>query len=348
MKIECSNCQTVYNIPDERLPQGKVAGFNCKKCTTKIVVDLRNNSSGKEKADNPAPTKSDSSSEQNQPGDPRHNGLKDKILKSIDELPPMPQVVAKTRSLLADSTSDAKKIAGVIETDQGIASKVLKIANSAYYGLSGKISTIQHATVVLGAKTLGEIVTMSGTAKLMNGKLPGYGYKSNDLWLHSLAVAQGAKIIANVKNPELLEEAHTAGLIHDVGKLILDNYVLERRAEMDAFMETEEKAFNDAEFEFFGFDHAEIASEICAKWHFPDQISRAIKCHHKPSESEEDELSYILHTADYVATISGIGYDDDDFLYELEEGTQDFLKLKQEDISNIVMEVTESVNKISF
>jgi len=132
MKIECSKCKKLYNIPDERLPEGKIASFSCKNCGTKIRLDLRKNNSGIEKSDDLKLTKPYSSSEQKKNNDPGENSLKDKILESIDELPPMPQVVAKTQALLADSTSDAKKIAEVIETDQGIASKVLKIANSAY------------------------------------------------------------------------------------------------------------------------------------------------------------------------------------------------------------------------
>jgi putative nucleotidyltransferase with HDIG domain len=347
MKIECSNCLKLYNISDDRLPPGRGAAFNCKKCGTKIILEPLKGDSINKKTDPLKFPEADSASECNQDTGPNEENLKVKILQSIDELPPMPQVVTRTQALIADYNSDSKKIAEIIETDQGIASKVLKVANSALYGMSGRISTIQHASVVLGYKTLGEIVTISGTEKILNGKLPGYGYNSNDLWKHSLAVAQSAKIVADMKNPNLLDEAHTAGLIHDVGKIILDDHIFKQRAEIDNFMQTEEKTFIDAEIRFFGFDHANIASEICKKWHFPEAISLAIKCHHQPSESNGDELSYILHAADYIAMLSGIGYDDDDFLYELEEGTQDFLKLKQEDVSQIVMEVTEMVNKIS-
>ena len=122
---------------------------------------------------------------------------------------------------------------------------------------------------------------------------------------------------------------HTAGLIHDVGKIILDRYVLEERDEIGDYMSREEKTFLDAERYFFGFDHAEIASEICRAWKIPETITLAIGCHHQPSISNGDELSYILHMADYVATMGGIGYDDDHILTRLKK-VMDFLGLSQE------------------
>ena len=275
-------------------------------------------------------------------------GLRDKILKSVKELPPMPQVVIKAQELIADSKADAKKIAGIIETDQSIATKVLKVANSSYYGMSGKISSISHASVVLGHEILGEVVTLAGAEGILDGKLPGYGYDSKDLWKHSLAVAFGSKIIANLKNPDLAKEAHMAGLIHDVGKIILDCYIVEKKEEIESFLEKEEKTFLDAESQYFGFNHAQIASEVCKKWNFPESLNFAINYHHRPGNSDGNELCYILHMADYIAILSGIGYDSDDTLYELEEGTMNYLNITNEDVSEIVLKVTESVNKISI
>ena len=112
-------------------------------------------------------------------------------------------------------------------------------------------------------------------------------------------------------------------------------------------MEKEEKTFLDAESQYFGFNHAEIASEVCKKWNFPDSINFAIKYHHQPGNSDGNELCYILHMADYIAVLSGIGYDSDDILYELEEGTMDYLSFSNENVSEIVLQVTESVHKIS-
>jgi putative nucleotidyltransferase with HDIG domain len=277
----------------------------------------------------------------------RKMSLKEKIIKKIDELPPLPQVVFKIHELIRNPDSNTKDIAKVIETDQAIATKVLRIANSAYYGMAGKISSIQHASVVLGLKTLGEIVTIVGSRGTLTRKLPGYGYNTKDLWEHSLAVAIGSKIIAGVKNPSLVNEAYTAGLIHDVGKIVLDPYILEQKDKIESYMENEEKTFLDAENHFFAFNHAEIAFEICEKWNFPEHINIAIKGHHNPSHMENNDLSYILHVADHTARLIGIGYDEDDFLYKLEGGTMDHIGLKQEDISEIIFKITDSMKSFS-
>jgi HD-like signal output (HDOD) protein len=348
MIIECSNCNKKFKIQEDRLPEGKIATFPCKNCGEKFRLDLRTGQKINEKSNGSKPNETDLVPNSQAEKETDDTGLKDKILKGVKELPPMPQVVMKTQELIADSNSDAKKIAELIETDQGIATKVLKVANSSYYAMSGKISSISHASVVLGQKTLGEIVTLAGAEGILDGKLPGYGYDSKDLWKHSLAVALGSKIISNSKNPDLVKEAHMAGLIHDVGRIILDSYIVEKKEEIESYMEKEEKTFLDAESQYFGFNHAEIASEVCKKWNFPDSINFAIKYHHQPGNSDGNELSYILHMADYIAILSGIGYDTDDILYELEEGTMDYLNFSNEDVSDIVLKVTESVNKISI
>jgi putative nucleotidyltransferase with HDIG domain len=348
MIIECSNCGKKFKIQEDRLPKGKIIAFPCKNCGDKFRLDLRNGQIVNDKSNEFEPSHTDLAPNPQPENETDDKGLKDKILKSVKELPPMPQVVIKTQELITDSNADAKKFAEIIETDQGIATKVLKVANSSYFGMSGRISSISHASVVLGHKILGEVVMLAGAEGIMDGNLPGYGYDSKDLWKHSLAVAFGSKIIANSKNPDLVKEAHMAGLIHDVGKIILDSYIVEKKEEIESFMEKEEKTFLDAESQYFGFNHAEIASEVCKKWNFPESISFAIKYHHQPGNSDGNELSYILHLADYIAISSGIGYDSDDILYELEEGTMDYLSITNEDVSEIVLKVTESVNEISI
>jgi putative nucleotidyltransferase with HDIG domain len=183
---------------------------------------------------------------------------------------------------------------------------------------------------------------MAGASGILRGSMPGYGYDSQELWKHSLTVAFSAKLIAGLTHKKLTYEAHTAGLIHDVGKIILDRYVLDRMDEISVYMVQKEKSFLEAERHIFGFDHAEIASEVCRTWKFPENISLAIGAHHQPSSTDGDALSYIIHVADHIATMGGITYDDDEALRELETGTMGVLNLKQTDFSDIMVKALEA------
>ena len=274
--------------------------------------------------------------------------LAKKILRDVKDLLPMPQVILKAQQMMADPNHDIKKIAGLIESDQAIAVKVLRFANSAYYGLSGKVASIQQAFVVLGYQTLGQILSIAGFSSFMGKSLPGYGFESEDFMRHSLAVAISSTIIAEKVDPTLANEAHTAGVIHDIGKIILDKYIVENKEAFRTFLDNEQETFLSAEKHVIGFDHAEIAFEICKKWHIPTVMTQAIKYHHCPSSLDGDELSYILHLADYVATKSGGGYDSDDHLYQLEEGTLNQLGLRHEDVRTMMSEVIESMTQLSI
>jgi putative nucleotidyltransferase with HDIG domain len=241
-----------------------------------------------------------------------------------------------------------QEVAQMIETDPGITLKVLRVANSAYYGASGKTSTIMQACVRLGLRGLSEVVILAGTEKVLSGKLPGYGYDTGELWRHSLAVAYGSKILANMCDPSLSSVAHTAGLIHDIGRIILDPYIGEQKKPIEDYMEKNQKTFLDAEIEHVGFSHAEVAAEVCKGWKFPEFMSKAINWHHNPAGSDGDRLSYILHMADHLSLMGGVSYDDDDILNEIQEGTMSFLQLKQADLSDITFNIMESVNKIGM
>lgn len=347
MNIECEVCNAVYKIKDGVIPPGRKVKYTCKNC--RLIQDAAQERREPAKNDGSACNahgRTDGSPTTDQ-SEERNKSLKENILRGIQDLPPMPQVLMEIHDQISGADINTKKIADSIETDQAIASKVLRLANSAYFGLSGRVSSIRSALTLFGLKGLLEVVSMAGCEKLLTGKLPGYGYESEDLWRHSLTVAYGCKILATSIDPGISDTAHLAGLIHDSGKLIMDRFVAERKAEFKIYMESEQKSFLDAEAHFFGFTHARVAREICRKWKFPEMISNAVGWHHRPSGSNRDLLSYILHMTDQLATWIGVGYDSDDVLYQLEEGTMDFLGLKRTDLGPLVSEITESVSKVT-
>ncbi len=149
------------------------------------------------------------------------------------------------------------------------------------------------------------------------------------------------------KKPELVDDAFSAGLIHDCGKLILDKYIAERKELFEQFMQTQQKSFTVAEHEVLGFDHAQIASEVCEKWQIPKNITRAIACHHNPSSAGNDDLAFIIHAADSIALMSGIGAGIDGMMYEIDKKVLAALALGADEVSLFMAEAVEFVEKTS-
>jgi putative nucleotidyltransferase with HDIG domain len=339
MDIQCEVCKTVFKVQNGLIPAGTKIRFMCKKCRP---VSGSVDRSKLSKLSAPAVI---GYPELNQPDPNRDRLTKERVLNSIRDLPAMPKVITEIQNQMTTADINTRKICGLIETDQAVATKVLRAANSAFYGQSGKVSTMHGALNLIGLKGLMEVVSLIGAHKLLVGKLPGYGYDAEDLWKHSLAVAYGSKLLALERDPGISDTAHLAGLIHDVGKIILDRFIVEKKTEIAAFMENEQKTFWDVETKFFGLNHAKVAAEVCRKWKFPAVMANAIGWHHEPLGSNKDLLAHILHMADHLATMIGIGYDSDDVLSQVEEGTMDFLGLKQVDLGELVSRTMESVNQ---
>ena len=337
MRIDCEHCGSIHNIPDERLENlGDHIVFPCPKCQGRIEVDLRDE---KEAAVPPSSSPSTASA------DLTGQDLKDRILKTVNDLPPMPQVAQKAREIITKEDWSYKDLAEVIEADQAIASRVLKIANSAYYGISGQVSSIQKASVILGRNTLNELLTLACAESVLGSELKGYQQQSDDIWKRSLAVVMGAKSLAQRRHPDLAEDAFSAGLLHDCGKLILDQYILERTDQFESFVDQGEVSFLEAEQHILGFDHAEIAAEVCEKWSISGQLATAIRYHHRPLETEARELTYIVHAADAISMMSGLGAGIDGMMYKLDDQVLSFLELDEELIATHMIEIIRNVEK---
>ena len=350
MKITCGQCDVSFRLPDDKMPSGKVVAFPCPACKGRIELDLRPGNAPVDSGEKP----SQQTPDVNQPDSKGPEELKDRVLRSLSELPPMPQIVFKALEIIDDPDSDSRKVADLIETDQAIATKVLKMANSAYYGMSGKVSSLQQASVVLGYKALGELITLAATASLLGDRLHGYNMDSGALWRHSLAVAFGSKLIARRRNPSLENDAFSAGLIHDVGKLALDRPVLNRKKRFDEFLEDGTQTIVNAEKSIMGFDHAEIGYDICQHWKIPEILARAIRYHHDPWEQGQDELTAIVFMADTIAKMaesmdmagvieSGLQA----VMYMIDDKAMEYLELDEDAVADIMRNTLEAVEQVS-
>ncbi|RJQ75035.1 MAG: HDOD domain-containing protein [Desulfobacteraceae bacterium] len=344
MRIECKACHKFYTLPDDRLPHGKVVSFPCPACKGKITLDLRiqeekPDASGDRLIFKPLTEEAES--------DLSSDDLKKRIIKRINDLPPMPKVLFKAREVLSDSNSSFKDISKIIETDQAIAAKILKVANSAYYGLSGMVSSIHQASVVLGYQTLEQVITMVSSSSLLGKQLRGYGLQAGILWKHSLGTAIASRLIAKLRAPSLENDAFSAGLIHDAGKLALDPHVLSKRREIDSFLRDKSPSFLEAERHVLGFDHTEIAHDLSQKWKLPENHAAAMRYHHTPGEANGNLLAHIVHLADHIAKQSGYGSGPGFDNQPVHAESLEKFKLKSENLEEISGQVKASVEEIT-
>ena len=209
MRVECPECLIVTAVSNDLVVTRKRAlELTCSKCKSDIHIQL--SLSVETEQDKPFDAASDdsltrlTSSISETEEDPEVLSLKSKILRSLVELPPMPNIILKAREIIEDPRTGLKDLSAVIEHDQAIVARVLALANSAYYGLSGMVSSIQHASILLGQKTLSELITIAASSRLLSQKLKGYQLNPGDLLRHSLAVALGSRIIAGKKDAKLI------------------------------------------------------------------------------------------------------------------------------------------------
>ena len=230
------------------------------------------------------------------------------IRKIIYHTASLPAVMIKVDQIIKHPGTSPAQLAEIVETDPAMVAGILKVANSAYYGFRGKVATIRHAAALFGTRRLAELIMAISAGGVLGKAMGGYGLNAGDLWRHSIAVASTAREIAAAVDTDATDTAYQAGLLHDVGKIILDPYVQERKVLFDHYHATyPEGTVQDAERDILGFDHAVIAAILCENWNLPRSISFSIRHHHQPSFAGDHQLSHIVHMADYITLQAGVG-----------------------------------------
>jgi putative nucleotidyltransferase with HDIG domain len=232
------------------------------------------------------------------------------LIKNIGELPTIPSVFFTVSKMLSDPRTSAIDVGQAISSDQVIASKVLKLANSAFYGFAGKVNTVPHAIAVLGFNATKNVVLTTSILSALNLKTPIEGFSLAAFWKHSAAVGAIARLTAAEVYPQKREEAFVTGLLHDIGKFILAICAPEDFANCINHAMSKGCLFLDAEKEILGICHTDIAALINRKWNLPAEIAAVITSHHRDSgiPSEYAKLIAVVKLADVLARGLQFGY----------------------------------------
>lgn len=245
--------------------------------------------------------------------------IEDLISKTAD-LPALPVAAIRVMKEADSSSSSAQSVARYLSFDQSLTARVLRLANSAYYGLSRKVRDPQEAVVVLGMRCVRSLAVIASTYPFLNRPLKGYEVSPEWLWEHSFATGVGAQQIASRHNSASPELAFTAGLLHNIGKVALSVWLENKVVGMKEIAEKGNIGFDQLERQLFGHDHAEIGGFLAESWNLPRPICEAIGFHHRPSMAgEHQNVTDCVHIADKMAMELGFGYSGEWPCYEFDE-----------------------------
>lgn len=271
------------------------------------------------------------------------------ILAGIHQIPPFPQVVVKAMDIISDPQYMVSDLVEVIRLDQSITANILKLCNSAYFGLPRKVSSLKEAVVYLGTVQLRQVLLSSGAKDIYDRPDKGYSYFAGELWQHAIACALMSQVLArHLQLPLDENDVFTAALLHDVGKVVLSTYVSEEYAEIEMMVKEEKMPFHEAERRALGFDHAEIGGRLAELWKFPDAIAAAIRFHHQPEKASKQYrlLSELIALADGLVMMVGYTTSVDGLSYHIPHLLVDKLKLKKDDIQFLMLKFQEEMDKV--
>ncbi|MGE3173138.1 MAG: HDOD domain-containing protein [Planctomycetota bacterium] len=236
----------------------------------------------------------------------RQERMRRELLQKSDLVPPLPEFVVRLLALLNKPETEPHDLEFYMQNDQVLVAKMLAMVNSPFYGLNRTVRTIKDAVMVLGFRGVRSLVLASSTAKFMQRDFSCYGHDTKGLWTHAACVAAGARTIARAckLGAEVSEQLFVAGLLHDIGKLLLTPYL------SDALRAQPADTRVDAALErkLMGIDHTEAGALVTAKWNLATEVQEVIKAHHDRGQDGDTRFAAVVRLADAVAHERGVGF----------------------------------------
>lgn len=234
---------------------------------------------------------------------------RDELLAALRDLPPLPSVVLELVESLGHEELSATQYAAKISRDQALTAKLLRLANSSFYGRGRQVRSVAEAITVLGLRTVRGAVTAAGLAGSFR-RHPSFDQYT--FWRHSLGSALCAQALATELGRDDADLAFTVGLLHDIGRLALASAFASAYGDVEQWRHEQDCPLGDAEYAVLGIDHAEVGGLIARQWNFAPAIVDAIRQHHVPPASAELTLTGIAHVADAIAHALGLAGDADE------------------------------------
>lgn len=260
------------------------------------------------------------------------------VLKSLKTLPPFPLVAQRALLLLNQTEVSIQELVDIVKFDPAITANVLRISNSAFFGLRREIHSLHQALLLLGTQELLKIIIASGVTRLFCRSTPGYFSDRLGLWRHSVSVALMANLLARELDHPERATSFTAGLLHDIGKVVLSLYVDQKFSEIMEVVDGRGVSFQAAEKEVLGIDHAQLGGEMARLWDFPDRLRLVINLHHldKP-EAFADDMVLLVYLADLLVLMFGQDLGADGLAYDGYPEVLRHFHMRERDLEKILL-----------
>jgi len=237
--------------------------------------------------------------------------LRARIYSKIEELPTLPSVLPRLMHLMEDEMVSTSYVADIIAGDPALSSKILKAANSAYYGFPQEIGTLERAVALLGFNMVRSLALSIGIMHSLPSGIRSSHFSDEGLWTHSLAVARAMERLGRKARPgDTREHLFVVGLLHDIGKVVLIEFFRETFVQaLEEAQRPETALLHVAERGLFGFDHGEVGAMLLTRWKIPPVISGPIGVHHEsgfPEEMDEVDVA-LLRVSDALCQNLGLG-----------------------------------------
>ena len=269
------------------------------------------------------------------------------ILTKIKSFPSMPATGAKMLRMLEDPETTVDEIEDVLRHDPGLTGNVLKLANSAYFGIPSKVASTRQAVLLLGVKKLIQLVIASCVNAVMDKPVPGYNMPPGDLWRHSIAVSIAAEALVKDKKYIEPEDIFTPALLHDIGKLILGHFVKEEQEAIEKIAQ-QGVPYVVAENMVLGTDHAEVGAQVLTQWSFPRDVIDAVRWHHDPDFPEKARVPIdVIYLANLLCETNGVGKEDETYCAELSPSVIERLGMDVSHFDEIKDRVSQWVDDLS-
>ncbi|MBI3037972.1 HDOD domain-containing protein [bacterium] len=234
-----------------------------------------------------------------------------KIIEAVDKMPSLSPTVSKTIQIVNDITATPKQLMDVIKLDPILTGKVLKLINSAFFGLPQKITALDRAIILVGVNTIKNLALSTAVAgSFCDNKKVAARINMEELWLHALGVAVTSKLIAReIKIPRpLQEEFFIAGLLHDIGKLLLVQYFPDEYAEVVDEIKVSGASIIEVEHKRFQANHEEVGGLLSEKWRLYDSLIEPIVSHHSPNFDSSSTLTNVVYLSNILCINNEIGF----------------------------------------